>query len=511
MPKTPSHKLFRLVKSLSGPEKRYFKLFVGERDNKYIHLFDAIDHQEDFDEEALQQAVYAQEPIQSRKFSELKAYLYDLILRSLQAYDEKTSIEYRLKNLLLGVRTLYRRLLFEDCQELLQKARKLAYKYEKFSAVLEILDWEKQIAYARSDIPRLDRRLASIEQEERQCILLIDNILSFQNLFLKALVGVRKDALRTNPKGDELEELRNLPLLNNPEEALSYQARVLYFRAQSVLSFSAKDYPGFYHYGKQLIEIIESNPDVLREDVSHYISALSNLSVACGYLDRYEEVGECLEKLYRIKPNTLDDELKIHRQYYTNKFRLCIVTGEFEEGLHALERHLHEVENLDKQLFERGSFYFQYFYIYFGAGDYSKALDYLNKWLNLPRSIERQDLQSLARVLNLIIHYEMGNSLLLESLLRSTYRFLNKQARLHEFEGKVINFIREANRLQSRKELRQAFIELKKDFETLSGKQSEKAMLQLFDIESWLDSKIQNKPFAQIVKEKYLSAQGRRL
>ena len=46
MPKTPSTKLFNLVKSLSGSEKRYFKIFVGKqghKGNKYLLLFDAID------------------------------------------------------------------------------------------------------------------------------------------------------------------------------------------------------------------------------------------------------------------------------------------------------------------------------------------------------------------------------------------------------------------------------------------------------------------------------------
>ena len=93
MPKTPSSKLYNLVKSLSGSEKRYFKIFVnsqGSKDNKYLQLFDAIDVQEEFDDELLKALVYGEEPIQSRKYSELKAYLYELILRSLQSYDEKS-------------------------------------------------------------------------------------------------------------------------------------------------------------------------------------------------------------------------------------------------------------------------------------------------------------------------------------------------------------------------------------------------------------------------------------
>ena len=150
MPKTPSLKLFNLVKSLSGSEKRYFKLFASgnriDKNSKYLLLFDAIDQQEEFNDELLKHKIYHGEPIKSRKYSELKAYLYDLILKSLQGYDEKTSIDYKIKNLLQNVRVLYKRSYYEDCKDLLPKVKKLAYKYELFSSIIEVLDWERQVA-----------------------------------------------------------------------------------------------------------------------------------------------------------------------------------------------------------------------------------------------------------------------------------------------------------------------------------------------------------------------------
>ena len=167
MPKTPSNKLFHLVKSLSGPEKRYFKVFVnshGRKDNKYLQLFDAIEGQEVFNDDVLKEMVYGDEPIQSRKYSELKSYLYELILKSLQAYDEKSSVGHRLKNMLQGVRVLFRRSLFSDCKDHLAKAKRLAYRYEQFNAVIETLDWEKKIAYAETDIDFLDKELRRIRR-----------------------------------------------------------------------------------------------------------------------------------------------------------------------------------------------------------------------------------------------------------------------------------------------------------------------------------------------------------
>lgn len=505
MPKTSSDRLFRLIKSLSATEKRYFKVFIGatgNKGNKYGALFDAMDAQVQFDDDALRRQVYGREPMQSRKYSELKAYLYELVLKSLQAYDENTSIDYKLKGMLQSVRALHRRAHFDDCLQILTKAGKLAQEYEKFAALLEVLHWEKLVAYARGDIDGLDKRLEEIEAEEARCTERLQNLNAYQNLFYESWLSIRKNALRPNAN-DDIPSLSGHLLLQDENNALSYQARVLYYRVRSIFSYAQKDYAGFYEMSRVLIGIMESKPPMLREDVSEYISALSNYSVSCGYLSDYEGVRECLKKLRSVQPNTRDDELKIHRQYYTNAFRLCIVTGEFKEGLQALEQHLEEVKLFDKEQFERSSFYFQYFYIYFGAGDFGKALDYLNQWLRLPRSVERQDLQSLARILNLIIHYEMDNFLLLDSLLRSTHRFLNQHKTMLLFEVSLIQFLRKAIKASQLKEIQEALVQLRQDFDTLSGNPSEKAMLQLFDFESWIESKLSGQAFSYIVQEKY--------
>jgi hypothetical protein len=508
MPKTPSDKLFRLVHTLSGSEKRYFKLFAnakGEKDNKYIQLFDAMDQQDIFDDEALRKVVYGEQPIQSRKYSELKAYLYELILKSLQGYDEKTSVSYRLQHILQSIRVLYKRAMFDDCNDLLQKGYKLANKYEQFEVELALLDWEKQIAYAKTDIPYLDKELDRIQEAEADAITAIQNYTNYRDLFLKLLVSLRKDAsLRDPDQRDRLQHMLDTPLLADLTQAKSHQAQILYYRIYAFYFYTIADFKQFYDTGGQLVKLMESKAHFLKEDVSEYISALSNLAVSCILTKNYHDLEQTLDKIKSVKPRTKDDELKIHRQYHTLYFRWCIDTGNFEKGLIALEAHLKTIDQLGRRLFETDSFFFQYFYIYFGTGNYDEALDYLNRWLNAPRSIQRQDLQSLARILNLIIHYEMGNTLLLESLLRSTYRFLNKRNRLHEFEEQVLLFIRTVIREQDRRSNRAAFMALQAQFNTLQLQQSERAMLQLFDFESWLESKISGESFAAVKQRKFV-------
>lgn len=507
MPKTPSHKLFHLVKSLSGSEKRYFKLFVagqGGKDNKYLQLFEAIDAREEFDEDALREEVYGGEPIQSRKYSELKAYLYDLILKSLQSYDEKSSVGHRLKNMMQGVRALFRRSLFDDCRDTLYKARKLAYKHEQFNTVLEALDWEKRIAYAESDIDFLDGELERISQEEKLVLDKLQAISAYRNIFFRLLVNLRKySAIKREDQKRKLEkEIIGSPLLKDYQQANSHTARVTYHRIYSIYYFAVSDRENFYKRNTELIALMESAPHFLKEDASEYISALSNLIRSCGELGKIREMEENLEKLYRVPPKSLDDELKIHRQYYQAKLSLCLQQGDFDEGVRILNRHLKERARFDQSLFETHTFYYIYFYITFTAGEYSRALDFLNQWLSLPSTVERQDLQSMARILNLMVHYELGNYELLESLIRSTYRFLKKRNELEDLERKTINLIRKLAETQARRALREAFADFKEEFEDLS-QQAGNPWFYTSAVLAWFESKIERKPFKEILREAF--------
>ncbi len=83
-----SDDLFQLIKSMSRSEKGYFKKYaskhtIGEK-NSYVKLFDAIDAQAAYDEDALKQK-FRNDRFVSSLYS-TKNYLFNLALKSLSAY-----------------------------------------------------------------------------------------------------------------------------------------------------------------------------------------------------------------------------------------------------------------------------------------------------------------------------------------------------------------------------------------------------------------------------------------
>ena len=507
MAKTPSDKLYRLVRSLSPAEKRYFRLFVrgkSERDSKYVQLFDAVAAMDDFDDERLCSKIYNNQPVESRKYSELKAYLYDLVLKSLQSFDEQHSVEYRLNHLLQSVTVLFKRGHYDACTDLLHKAGKMARHYECFTHQIEVIRWEKHLAYTRMDVDYLHKQFDQLEFAEAHALEQLRNSAEYRKLFFAVYTTIKREALhRGEARMAKLHQLVSHELLSDPDLALSHKARVLYYRTLNLYHYAALEGEQFYESGRKMIDLLESQPHFLRENIADYIAALSNFILSCGLLERYDEVRASLEKLRVLTPLTEDDRRKIHRQYFTNKFVLCIFTGAFEEARREMALCQAEAEQFDPHDYETASFYFQYCCICFGCQDFNGALDYLNQWLNQPRTVEREDLQSLARILSLILHFEMGNNVLIESLLRSATRFLQKKNRLYDLERRFFQFMSELMRAPSTREQQRAFQKMKDNLAQFSSLPDTRVLLQTFDLEAWLEAKTNHQTFAEVVQAKW--------
>lgn len=507
MPRTPSDKLYQLICALTPMEKRYFKVFVRGKhglDARYLQLFDAMSAAAQFDDDKWRRKIYRNEPVEGKKYLELKAYLYDLLLKCLQQFDEQNSVQYRLNNLLQSVAALFKRGHYQNCRELLFRAKKLAVEYESFHHQLDVVRWEKQLAYTRMDIDFLHLHLEQLQVEELRAMEQLQNASEYRRAFFQVYTAIKKDPFQRNPdRLDRLRELISQGIFASPDAPLSHTARVLYYRTLSLYYHTAMEQEKFYETGRILIALQESRPHFLQESLADYIATLSNQILACGLLRRYEEVRQCLQKINGLQAITEDDRRKIHRQYFSGFFALCTYTGEFREARREMERCLEEAGRFDPSEYETGSFYLQFVPICIGCDDYDAALDYLNHWLAQRRTVGREDLQSLARILQMILHFELGNFLLIDSQLRTATRFLKRKNRLHKLERRFMHGIYEASRLPDARGAREVFAQVKVDLLPLANEPETRALLQTFDLLAWLDAKSGGQSFEEVVRGKY--------
>lgn len=119
----PSNELFDLIKSLTKSEKRFFKLHsaLQSGEKNYLRIFDAIDKQKAYDEDAIKQQ-FARETF-IRHFPSEKNHLYKLILKALRAYHAESSIGGLLKQHINNIEILFGKALYTEAGKILQRAQ----------------------------------------------------------------------------------------------------------------------------------------------------------------------------------------------------------------------------------------------------------------------------------------------------------------------------------------------------------------------------------------------------
>jgi hypothetical protein len=206
---------------------------------------------------------------------------------------------------------------------------------------------------------------------------------------------------------------------------------------------------------------------------------------------------------------SLHESNKLQIFVYLNTARLnkFFMEGKFTEGLEFvpyLEEKLQEFEPyLDRHRVL--VFYYKIASLYFGAGEFEKAIDYLNKIINWKVDL-RTDLQCYSRLLHLIAHYELGNYDLLEYLAKSVYRFMAKMENLNMVEEEVFRFLRKSLHTSNNmlvQEFKNLLYKLKQQQE---NPYATRAFFYL-DIVSWLESKIDHVPVQQVIRKKFLERQ----
>jgi len=142
--------------------------------------------------------------------------------------------------------------------------------------------------------------------------------------------------------------------------------------------------------------------------------------------------------------------------------------------------------------------------LYYGAGEYEKAIDYLQKIINGPGDI-RNDLQCYARLLHLMSHYELGNDSIIESLTKSVYRFMAKMENLTVIEEEMFRFLKQSFGIPTR-QLKPEFEKFLYNVKHLETNRFETRSFAYLDTISWLESKVQGLTMGEVIHKKYLQS-----
>lgn len=494
--KTTSDDLFVLIKSLTKQEKRYFKIHASKHvigsQNKYLKVFDAIDAQENYDEQALRKK-FAKEPFIKQMFV-IKNYLSELILKTLTAYHSEKNSEALIRSWIQSFDVLFDKGLYEHCAKLLARAQKLATQSENFPLLIEVLQKKHQLCKSGSAYYMDEKEIDELIGMKKQATEKLANLVQYeelhdklQNRILKKGWYVRKDE---EIKREYSSIVKN-DFFSSESLALSERSRMYYYMNNSIFSYLKGDAAHSYDYSKKLVNMLEQSPDVATSYMPEYISGLNNLVFTSMRLGNFGEAFAYIHKLKSLKVGSEMLESKLFRAACLPELIMHNYSQQTDAGLKVSREVETKLVQYEKYMPRQDVYYFLYNIscLNFKAGKFTEASKYLFKITNDPEAQAMSDIQANSRILNLIVKFELDEVDLLPYIIRSTYRFLLKQNRYHKFENIILSFIRKLPSTTD-KYLVQEFVSLKSELQAMSKDIHEKNAIDFFGIIPWLDRRL---------------------
>lgn len=500
--------LFILIKSLSKSEKRQFKLYVNRlgvnADAKFLALFNMLDKMKVYDEDEILRSGI----VKKQQLSNLKAHLYKQVLTSLRMNPVNQNIRIQLREQLDFATILYHKGLYRQSLKILDKAKKQAIDNEEKVIAFEIVELEKVIEtqyITRSISGRADELAIQARDLSR------DNVIAskLSNLSLQ-LYGImlKMGYVRSDEEYKWVTDYYNARMPEFNIECLGFREKQWLYKAHLWYSFLTQDFLNCYKYSSKLVDLFYDNEAMIYSHPVFFLKGSNYLLESLFYIKYASQFRESLARLehtleHEQFPKNGNTEVLSFLYIYSNKVNLHFLEGTFEEGLYLEKTILKGLKDHKDKIDEHHVmvFYYKLACLYFGVGDNKSCIAYLKKIIDNKNLTMREDLMCFARVLSLVAHYEAGLDYHLEIQLKNTYKFLLKMNDLHEVQKEMIKFLRNLGNIfphQLKDEFKKLLIRLKK----YENDPYERRAFLYLDIISWLESKVENKPVGEIIKEK---------
>jgi hypothetical protein len=510
MPNRQTDILFQLIHALEKSEKRNFKLYIqrnsGNKDLKIIELFDAIDKLQEYDEAVLLKKLSS---IKKPQLSNVKTHLYKQLLASLRVIKTNESIDLMLNEQLDFARILYNKGLYHQSLKTLEKIKEVAIANHHHTFLIQIISFEKKIE-ALHITRSLQDRAEMLSAEAEAVNQKRTTITKLSNLALQLYSWYIKNGHARNANDETIVKqffFERLP--SNYLSLTGFYERLYIYQSFCWYAYIRQDFLMYYKYTQKWVDLFHEEKNMITNEPFHYIKGMHNLMNSLFDLRYHKKFADTIHVFEKFSKSQVASSLintRIHTfvYLYSAKLNQHILSGRFTEAMKMLPDIKDKLNEYALFIDKHRILVINYkiAMVYFGAGDYNKCVDYLHKIINDQIDL-RIDLQCYARLLHLIAHYELGNYSLIEYLTKSVFRFMAKMKRLTVIEEAMFKFLKNSFHV-SRSELKTLFADLLETLKQYETTRFETRTFAYLDIISWLESKVDQKPMASIIKEKYL-------
>ncbi len=499
-----SNDLVHLIGSMTRQEKRYFKLssaFYNKGEgNDCSRLFEVIDKMQPESDAALAAAVQGKP--YARRLSSLKNELTELLLDSLSAYHATKQSRAQLRRLLTHVETLYSRGLYNHCLKILTRAEKKARETEYHPALIEVFRWKRNLLI-KGITDSFETDIDALYQQVDILLTQMTNANEYLRLMdLMQAISARYAAV---PVPSDLEKLRSImahSLMRDETQAVSFDAQLALYNTRGTYSLLTGDQDGALYQYKKAVYLWKRFPAMVADRPSQYGRYLLNY---LNCLLSSSDENEFITILRDLKTLSASSPEEIHgmRDAWNIELLYFLNRGQLDHCLSV-------IADIEQFMSVRADKYSPLVYItlchncaviYFLEGRYSKALEYLTIILNERRIEVKRDLQEFARAFGVLVHYELGNTDILDNRLRSNKRFIRKNQLPGIIEGIILMSVEKLLDATDKKNIDRIIHAMYGELADLLHHGNQE-FLGLPEILFWAESRLQNRSTHEVFVER---------
>jgi len=489
-----SQSLFQLINTLKRSEKRYFIVRNTEMYNPNVHNYikfyklveEDLKRKVKVQDRDLKKKV-AKQIGQNVRYDLLKQNTYDKILESLVEYYERKFIRTKINRLIEQASILQMKGLTDHALIRIEKAIKLCVEHEKWNLLLESLELDRHLNYDLQK-PSLDNN------RELETLEILNEVAELRKVQSEVWQTYMVHGL---PSNETIRNTYSSAAKYLKEKApKSEVAKVLLLYCQQFLTGMLGKMEATYAWGKQLVSALESSPEALEDKVQLYIRCMINLQYPMIRLGKKSEI-EALS--YKLK--SVLDKSTIN-PFFKSSILMSVAINEYDVSFkcakyNELETKFHNLiacRETNKNLLTGPTeilFLWQSCLHNFVNAEYNDCLSHLIEIER--RQGLREDVYSYAKILTLIIHFELGNLKLLEYALLNTYRFLKRKNRLGNVERLMFELVKRLSKINHRQMTKAIFLDLKEKIELLKGDGLSHEAMNLMYFEYYIVEKIKKR------------------
>lgn len=503
-----SESLIHLINNLTKQEKKEFSLYISNKPEKdYIFLFRLIDDKKISDPEELKMAFLAAKPASS--FNTVVIYLFDLLIDILTRLRTEQDSYYLLFNELLHARVLYEKSMYQECFQVLKKVKEKAVYYENHFALLVAQRLELNYLLTL-DFEDMDEQKLLNKQYKMNNTLKSIRQLNEQS----SLYELLKYRMINRGASRSLEETQKLDDLVTSEISIVASAGVENFEIkknhqlfQANYFITVGDYKAAFNSFVELNKLFEENSHLWNNPPVYYLMTVEGMLESLRIMHNYEGMNYFIEKLAKLSSPSSSFQLNVTYVIFIYRLFSFIDAGDFDKaGIWITE---HQASLIDKMLLlkeqQQAEMSLYIALIHLGNGEYRKARK------RLSATIGRGHLYSLPlfrtiRIVNVMIHYELGDVDYIQSEIRSIKREMSKNKGYNlKVESFLLKFLNYSFADTNRKKRAEIWESMAEEVHALYADKYETQILRKFDFVAWVEAKIFEVPLSDILKREHAS------